>query len=202
MDTQEAIFARRAVKHYDANFIMPADDKARLMELARQTPTSFNIQNWRIVSLEDAALRKQVRAAAWNQEQVETASLAFVIAADLKAWAREPARYWASAPKPVQDFLVPAITQFYDGRDWQQRDEAMRSAGLVAQTLMLAAKSMGYDSCPMIGFDADAVGRLIHLPQDHVVCMLLVIGKASEPAWPKGGFVPDSEVFFTDRFPG
>ena len=202
MDAQEAIFARRAVKHYDADFVMPPADKARLMELARQAPTSFNIQNWRIVSIENPALRKQVRAAAWNQEQIETASLTFVITADLNAWAKEPVRYWETAPKPVQDFMVPAITQFYDGREWQQRDEAMRSAGLVAQTLMLAAKSMGYDSCPMIGLDADEVGRLIRLPADHVVCMMLVIGKAVEPAWPKGGFVPDSEVFFTDRFPG
>ena len=52
---------------------------------------------------------------------------------------------------------MPAIDQYYRGKDQVQRDEAMRSCGIAAQTLMLAAKSMGYDSCPMDGFDFDEV---------------------------------------------
>ena len=48
MDTFTAIKTRRAVKHYDENFQMPAEDEATLMELFRQSPTSFNLQNWRV----------------------------------------------------------------------------------------------------------------------------------------------------------
>ena len=200
MTVDEAIHARRAVKHYDPDFTIPDANVAKLYELARQAPTSFNIQNARIVRIADPELKKQVRAAAWDQEQVETASLTFLICGDLKAYAKSPERYWENAPEAVREQLVPMIGQFYEGREWQQRDEAMRTAGIISQTLMLAAKSMGYDSCPMIGFDADKVGQLINLPADHVVCMMLVIGKATEPARPKGGFIPDEEVFLTDRF--
>ena len=77
----------------------------------------------------------------------------------------------------------------------------MRSAGLAAQTLMLAATAMGYQSCPMDGFDYDAVGRLINLPADHVVAMFVVIGKGVESALPRVGKLPDSDVILTDRFP-
>ena len=43
---------------------------------------------------------------------------------------------------------------------------AMRSCGIAAQTLMLTAQSMGYDSCPMDGFDYEAVAELINLPDN------------------------------------
>ena len=60
----------------------------------------------------------------------------------------------------------------YKGNEQVQRDEAMRSCGIAAQTLMLAAKAMGYDSCPMDGFDFEAVGKLINLPADHLISMV------------------------------
>lgn len=200
MDTIEAIFARRAVKYYDPNFEIPPKDKAKMLEAIRQTPTSFNIQNYRMVIVEDTNLRQQLREVAWDQAQVTDASLLFVVCADLKAWEQNPKRYWETAPPETQEFLANAILDFYKDRQWQQRDEAMRTAGLAGQTLMLTAKSLGYDSCPMIGFDSDAVGKLVNLPEDHVVCMMISVGKATQEARPKGGYIPDSEVFLTDRF--
>jgi len=100
----------------------------------------------------------------------------------------------------VRQTLVPMIGQFYDGREPVQRDEAMRSVGIAAQTLMLAAKAMGYDSSPMIGFDPDAVAKIIQLPEDHVIGMMLAIGKGVQPARPRGGQLPKDEVVVVDRF--
>jgi nitroreductase len=200
MDTKQAIRERRAVKHYDSSYIMPDSDRQELLELALQAPTSFNIQNWRFVLADDPEQKKKLREAAWDQAQVTDASLVFVMCADIKAWDKTPERYWKDAPKEAQDILVPMIKPFYDGRDWMQRDEAMRSVGIAAQTIMLAAKSMGYDSCPMIGFDGDKVAEIINLPDDHVVCMMLVVGKATKPAWPKPGQLPLDDVLVMNSF--
>jgi nitroreductase len=92
------------------------------------------------------------------------------------------------------------IKPFYEGREWMQRDEAMRSAGIVAQTMMLTAKSLGYDSCPMIGFDQEKVAELINLPEDNVLCMMLAIGKAIKPANTRGGQLPLNDVLIKDSF--
>jgi nitroreductase len=200
MDTLTAIEARRAVKHYDPNHRMTDEEVETLMRLAVLSPTAFNIQNWRFLMVRDPDLRQQVRAAAWDQAQVTDASLLVVLCADLKSWEKEPSRYWQNAPQAVQDFLVPAIDTYYRGHDQVQRDEAMRSCGIAAQTLMLAAKAMGYDSCPMDGFDFDAVGKLIHLPEDHVIAMFVAIGKGTKPPWPRPGQLPLSEVVITDHF--
>ena len=200
MNTLKAIEKRRAVKHYDPDFEMPEADINKLLASAVLAPTAFNIQNWRFVLVRDPGLRKQIREAAWNQAQVEEASLLIVLCADLKCWEKSPERYWRNAPREVQDFVVPAIDQYYRGREEVQRDEAMRSCGIAAQTIMLTAKSMGYDSCPMDGFDFDAVGKLINLPDDHVIAMFVAVGKAVEEARPRGGQLPISEVVIKDRF--
>jgi nitroreductase len=200
MQVKEAIEQRRAVKHYDATHRMREDEIEQLMSLAQLSPTAFNIQNWRFVLARDPELRKQIRAVSWDQAQVTDASLLVVLTADLKSWEKDPGRYWKNTPQPVQDFLVPAIGQYYNGREQVQRDEAMRSCGMAAMTLMLAAKEMSYDSCPMDGFDFDAVGELINLPPDHVVAMFVAIGKGVKEAWPRGGQLPLDEVILTNQF--
>ncbi len=203
MDTETAIQERRSVKHYDTSSEMPEADLQQLLDLALLSPTSFNIQNWRFVVVRDPELRKQVRAAAWDQAQVTEAQVLIVMCADLKAWAKSPKRYWKNAPPEAQKTMVPMIGQFYESAgEGVQRDEAMRSCGIAAQTLMLAAKAKGYDSGPMIGFDAEQVAKLISLPEDHVISMLLVIGKAAQPARPRGGQLAKDEVVLVDRFPG
>ena len=200
MDTLTAIQSRRSVKHYDPEHRMTEAEIEQLLSLAILSPTAFNIQNWRFVVVSDPDLRQQIRAVSWDQAQVTDASLLLVLCADLKAWNREPERYWKDAPESVQNILVPAIKDYYRDRPEVQRDEAMRSCGFAAQTIMLAAKAMGYDSCPMDGFDFDAVGKLINLPEDHVISMFVVVGKPVKPAWDRPGQLPLSEVVIRDRF--
>jgi nitroreductase len=200
MDTITAIQSRRSIKHYDATHQMGEEEIRKLLGLAMQAPTAFNIQHWRFVLVRDPELRKQIRAVAWDQAQVTDASLLVILCADLQAWRRDPARYWIHAPQAVQDILVPAISQYYTGSEQVQRDEAMRSCGIAGQTLMLAAKAMGYDSCPMDGFDFEAVGNLIQLPSDHVISFMVAIGKGTQGAWPKPGQLPYEDVVVADRF--
>lgn len=196
----DAIRERRAIKHFDPTHQFTKEETAQLLELAIQSPSSFNIQHWRLVNVTDKALRTQLRAAANDQAQVTDASLLFVVTVDIKAWEKDPARYWINAPKEAQDILVPWIHPFYAGKEQLQRDEAMRSAGLLMQTMMLSAKGMGYDSCPMVGFDFDKVAELIHLPADHAIAAMLVIGKGTKPAWPKPGFIPQTEMLIENHF--
>ena len=200
MHTFDAIRQRRSIKHYDPTHTITPAEEDQLIDLAMQTPSSFNIQHWRIVRVTDTALRQQIRDVANNQAQVTDASLLYVITADIKAWSKNPQQYWRDAPQPVQDIIVPWINPFYAGKEQLQRDEAMRSVGFIGQTLMLAAKAMGYDSCPMIGFDSDAVAKLINLPADHAIGMMLAIGKGTKPAFAKPGYIEKSTMLIDNCF--
>ena len=200
MQVKDAIQQRRSVKHYDPNHVMTEEEINTLLSHAILSPTAFNIQNWRFVVVTDKALRQKIRSVSWNQAQVEEASLLIVLVADLMAWNKEPDRYWKDAPKPVQDYLVPAIHQYYDGKPEVQRDEAMRSCGMAAMNLMLMAKSMGYDTCPMDGFDFDKVAELLNLPKDHTPAMFVCIGKGIKEAMPRGGQLPLDQVVIKNQF--
>jgi nitroreductase len=200
MKTIEAIETRRSVKHFDASHSMTDEEINEILSLAILSPTAFNLQNWRFVVVNDAELRRKIRAASWDQSQVTDTSLFIVLCADLKAWEKEPGRYWANAPKEVQELKVPAIDTYYRGKDQVQRDAAMRSCGIAAQTLMLAAKSLGYDSCPMDGFDFEEVAKLINLPDDHVLTMFVAIGKGTKEPWDRPGQLSLDTVVVKNSF--
>ncbi|MDA3971786.1 MAG: nitroreductase family protein [Desulfobulbaceae bacterium] len=200
METEEAITSRRAVKHYDPEYTMGEEEKQLLLELAMHSPTAFNIQNWRFLVVDEPKQRQRLCEAAGGQQQVLDASMLIVLCADLQAWQKQPERYWHSAPQKVQDFVLPAIHDYYAGKEQTMRDEAMRSCGIAAQTLMLAATSMGYESCPMDGFYFDEVARIINLPADHIVTMFVVIGKGIKEPWERPGQLPREDVVVQDRF--
>jgi nitroreductase len=200
MNTLEAIESRRSVKAFDPAHELTAEEERTLFEHAILSPTSFNMQNWRLVVVRDKELRAQVREAGFGQAQMTDASLLIVLTADLKAWAKDPQRYWSKAPTQIGETMVSMMVPFYEGNEQLQRDEAMRSIGITAQTLMLAARELGYDSCPMIGFDVERVAGIIRLPEDHAVGMIVVIGKRLKDPQPRGGQLGLEEVVIVDQF--
>lgn len=59
----------------------------------------------------------------------------------------------------------------------------MRSLGLFGMALMLVAQDLGYDSCPMDGFDFDAVARIIGLPEHYAIGYMIAIGRGTGNSW-------------------
>ena len=201
METLDAVYTRRAVKYFDPEHELTQDEEKTLLEATIQAPTSFNIQHWRFVVIRDPELRQKIRTEYGNdQAQMTDASLLILLTADVKAWEKEPERYWVNAPKEVSDLLVGWMGPFHEGREALQRDEAQRSIGMAMQTLMLVARDMGYDSCPMIGFDLEAVSELVNLPEDHVIGPMVAVGKKVKDSWPKPGQLPLSELVVENSF--
>lgn len=66
---------------------------------------------------------------------------------------------------------------------------AMKSTSLACENLMLAAEALGFNTCPMEGFDGRRLGRFLGLsPKYHEIVMVIAIGKKSphhidEPQW-------------------
>ena len=178
------------------------DDEKKLLEATIQAPTSFNIQHWRFVILRDTKLREKIRKElGFEQAQMTDASLLILFTGDMKAWRKDVKRYWESASEEVSNMMVGMTDNFYKDREWLQRDEAQRSIGMAMQTLMLAAKAMGYDSCPMIGFDIEKLAELINLPEDHVMGPMVAIGKKVKEPWPKPGQLSLEKLKFENEFP-
>nr|WP_298170899.1 nitroreductase family protein [uncultured Pseudomonas sp.] len=200
MHIEEAIRSRRAVKGYDPSFNLSQETKDELLQLALLAPSAFNLQHVRFVEVSDPALRQQIREVAWGQAQVTDASMLVVVCAKLDSWQADVGRVWQGAPEEVQAYMAGAIDAYYRDKPQVQRDETMRSCGLMAQTLMLAARGKGLDSCPMDGFDFDAVAKLINLPDNHVIALMVAVGKKTVEPKPRIGKLPFDEVVIRNKF--
>ena len=201
MNTIDAIYGRRAIKHFDPEHKISAEDEQKLLQAVIQSPTSYNVQHWRFVVLRDPEHRAAIRSdLGFDQTQITDASLLILFTADTQAWQKQPERYWAEVPEEIQAMMVGMMQDFHQGREWLQRDEAQRSIGMAMQTLMLAAQAMGYQSCPMIGFDIERLADAINLPEGYVIGPMVAIGKGTKAPWPKAGQLPLQELVIEDRF--
>jgi len=199
MELVDVIRARRSVKAYDPEHRISEEELRHLLGHAFLAPSSFNMQNWHVVAVTDQAQKDKLCAAAWNQSQIAEASLVLVLAGKLQGW-QDVAHYTRKAPEKVREMFVGMVPGFYGSNEQMQRDEALRSIGILSQNLMLLAKDMGYDSCPMIGFDPAKVQEAVGLPEDHPALLLLPIGKALRPANPRMGLRHLEEMVSIDRF--
>jgi len=200
MDTFDAIKTRRAIKKFDSTYKMTPEQVKSLMELALLSPTSYNQQNWRFVTVTDQTIKEKIHVAARNQAQPLDGSLVILLCGNTSAWKDDPMRYWKNHPLEKQAHVKEAMHKKYSDSSQNRRDEAMRSCGFAAQTIMLAAKQMGLDSCPMVGFEYDEMAKIINLPDDHIIVMMIVVGKAASPAAERGGQLPLDEVVFENKF--
>ena len=200
MDTFEAIRSRRAIKKFDNTYKMSDEQVNTLMNLTILSPTSYNQQNWRFITVTDQSIKDKISIAARNQSQPSDGSLVIVLCGNLNAWNENPLRYWRNSTSEKQEHVQNALHVKYAESPQNQRDEAIRSCGFAGQTIMLAARQMGLDSCPMVGFEYDELSKIINLPDDHLIVLMIVVGKAAEPANPRGGQLAKDEVVFKNTF--
>jgi nitroreductase len=200
MDVFEAIETRRAIKKFDSSHKMSPDDVSKLMQHVILAPTSYNQQNWRFVYVTDQSVKEKISVAARGQAQPKDGSLVVVLCGDMTAWKTEPLRYWKNHPTEKQETVKASLERKYADNPQNQRDEAVRSCGMAAQTIMLAARQMGLDSCPMVGFEYDELAKLINLPDEHLIVMMVVVGKRAEDASQRGGQLPLDQVAFENSF--
>ena len=199
MDVFEAIETRRSVKHYDPEHRLTEDELRRLLSAAMLAPSSFNIQNWQFVVCTDREVQTALCDASWNQVQVRDCSATIVLAGDLEAHNRHD-RYLRYAPEQVRTMFEGFVAGIYEGKATMLRDEACRSAGLAGMNLMLAARAMGYDSCPMIGYDPAKVTEILGLPPHCPPLLMVTVGKPLQPARPRLGVLHFEDCVSVDRY--
>ncbi len=199
MNLSDSIRQRRSVKHYDPSHKLTEDEVRQLLTAAALAPTSYNMQNRHIVCVSDPEVKTQLSAASWGQEQVRDASMVFVLAGSRNAY-KNVGRFLRNAPADVQEMLGKMVNASYESNDAFARDEDCRTVGMTCMNLMLAATSMGYDSCPMIGFEPDKVAEIVGLPAEHTPLMMVVVGKGTVPARGRLGVLDFEEFVSSDRF--
>ncbi len=193
MEFSEIVQRRHSVKSYDPEKTISDAELRELFDEVVLSPSSFNLQNWTFIAVKDSAMKKKLKEAAWGQPQVEDCSAAILVCGKLDAFKDAPEIY-KEAPEEIQKKMLQVIQNFYEGKSQAQRDEAIRSASLAAMTLMYGATSRGWATGPMIGFDPEAVSRLLKLTPNLIPVMIVVLGRQKDPPRPRSYRHPVEKV--------
>ncbi len=198
MNFTEIVTKRYAVKKFDGR-IVPQEQIDHLLELIRLAPSSFNIQPWHIYVVSDQAIKQEIQAVAWNQHQVGTSSHVLVFCADSDILkninALELLMIEKGASKESIADYIQMMRNFEKGMTPEAKLAwAQRQLYLALGNAVNGAKSLGFDSCPMEGFDPKALALILKTPHHIVPTALCPIGYAADVPREKTRF-PKKDIF-------
>lgn len=161
----DAMNFRHACKLFNGKKI-PSEDLEFILESGRLSPSSFGLEQWKFVVVQNQALKEAIENVSWNQKQISTCSDLLIILArkDVRssdAYTVKQLKRWGLADDAFAG-LMGVYKGWVDGRDdhtiemWSEKQCYIASANM-----MTAAASIGIDSCPIEGFDAQKVDALL-----------------------------------------
>lgn len=180
MDLFDAIGNRRSVHNFIPGRKIPREDLERLFQYVVQSPSSWNLQPWKFLVIEDEGKRADIRKMAWDQPIVTDCSALVLVLGDTKPHRNKEMIFdqWRSN-KIINDELhgrwMEAVGQVYP-TDYEQHEFAIRNSSFAAMTLMLSAHGMGLVSCPMIGFDKKRLSQYIGVSDGWILSFMIALG--------------------------
>lgn len=181
LSVQEAAETRRSIRQ----FVQEPMNQADLREILRLTslaPSANNVQPWRFAVVQNKDLQAQLQEAAYGQKQVGNAPAVIVLYSDME-----------DALSSIESVMHPGMgeeqiaarsagfRQNFGGKPLEERARwANAQANIALGYLLLAARGLGYDSSPMLGFDPQKVKELLKLPAHAEIAAMVALGKGAE----------------------
>jgi nitroreductase len=192
---------RHSVKHYESNYKISKAELEEMLTAAITAPSAWNLQHWRFLVIEDQKKQEELLPIAYYQQQIVDASAVVAVLGDLEA-NKEAEGVYQEAVKQgfmseeIKNTLVDQINGAYKRGGSFARDAAFLNASLAAMQFMLAAKSKGYDTCPIGGFKQQEFINKFHVPDRFTPIMLITVGKAAKEAYPSSRKTLDKIVTY------
>ncbi len=170
-----------------------------LQDLIRHAATAFNVQPWRVVVVESDAQKEALSEAAYGQPQITSCSHLFVYCAntDLETLVSRLEVKSTEAGLPAESVAayIDMVQGFTAGLTGDNRLAwAQRQTYLALGNGINGAKSLGFDSCPMEGFDSARFAEILGLSDNLIPTVLMPIGYADSD--PRGKLRFDREDMF------
>jgi len=189
MQFRDIVMQRYATKKFDGRKI--GEEKiGELLELVRFAPSALNLQPWRIKIVTDQKIKEQLRPATNDQEQITTCShlLVFCADPDYEGLIRRLGTLLQNerVPEEVKNMVIGMARDFTGGMSPEQKLAwSQAQTYLALGNALNGAKALGFDSCPMGGFDQKEYMRILKIPAPLVPVLLCPVGFAADKPLPK-----------------
>ena len=198
MEFDEIVKKRYATKLFDGRKL-PRDKIDRLLKIIRLAPSSFNIQPWIVRVITDPKIKEKLAPASWNQPQIRSCSnlLVFCANKDIAGNIDKLEKLMIEAgakPEDIKPYIEMMKNFEKSLSDEQKLAWAQRQTYLALGNAVNGAKALGFDSCPMEGFNPEEYAKILKLPKNLIPTVLCPIGYAADKPKPKIRF-PIEEIF-------
>ncbi|QGM80349.1 nitroreductase family protein [Otariodibacter oris] len=184
---EDIAFNRRSIKVFDENVKISHEEMLEMITKATKAPSSVNMQPWRFVVVDSEkgkdTLRPLVR---FNTRQNDTSAAMVVIFGDMQCYEKGEQIYSQAVqegimPESVKTELLGLFMPFYKNAPKQKMNDIVKiDSSLAAMQFMLVARSHGYDTNPIGGFEEDKIAAALGLDAErYVPIMIVAIGKAN-----------------------
>lgn len=172
-DLIEQLNWRYATKEFDPSKKIPAATLEVLEQALVLTPSSFGLQPWKFIIVEDQSVKDQLPAVSWNQQQPKDCSHMVVLAART-GYKRENVGEFIDRMAEMRGVTVESLSGYekFAGGFVDQASEqgwidtwAQKQVYIALGQLMLSAAALGVDACPMEGIDPKAYDRILGLEE-------------------------------------
>ncbi len=177
METQDAIETRRSVHSY-TDEELTRDEITEIFEAVRWSPSSYNLQPWEFVVVDDEEGQEALREDAYGQEHVTDAAAVVVVFGELDRGAHAERVFGDEAEKGYRsdESARKLVERFAEEPPEGNEEWVVQSCMIAATTLMYAAWNRGIASCPMGGWDGDAVSETLDVPETWYPVLMLTLG--------------------------
>ncbi|MFP7296889.1 nitroreductase family protein [Neobacillus niacini] len=200
----DVIRERRSVRSYDPAVQISREEMYEILELATLAPSSSNLQPWRFLIIDKPELKEKLLPIAFNQQQVVEASAVIAVLGDVKSYEKAEKIYGQAAEAgfmPVEtakSFIERTVRTYSNLKPEVAREIVYTDGGLISMQLMLVARSKGYDTVPMGGYDKAKFMEAFGIAEQFVPVMLIALGKAAKPGHPTTRLPIEDVAFFNE----
>lgn len=181
----EALKFRHACKKFDPERKIPVDDLLTILECGRISPSSFGMEPWKFLVVQDSTLREKLRVACWDQPQITEASEVVVILA--RPQDVRPVTPFVQAKFARRKLPMDAMNAYMDRyrQHFEKEVEpvmsyyawASKQCYIALANMMTAAAASGIDTCPIEGFSKKEVEQVLDIDGEQFeVAVIFAIG--------------------------
>lgn len=191
-DFQAILKGRRSIRQFDESVKISKEEMTNILQDTITAPSSVNMQPWRFIVAESSTAKEKLTPLVrFNQNQNNTSSAMILIFGDLKNFDYSEQIYGTAVeqglmPAEVKEQQLSVLTPLYKQIPADKMKETVLIDGsLAAMQLMLIARTYGYETSPIGGFERDQLAAAFDLdPQRYVPVMIVAIGKGLDAGYP------------------
>ena len=194
MSLQEALAWRYATKKFDNTKKISPETLDYILDTVQLAPSSYGLHHYKIIVVEDAAIRERLKEAAFGQPQVTDASQLIVFAAEtnideeyVKRYVDEVSRIRGTERSSLNGFEGMLLNKIASLTAEQSLAWAQKQAYIALGVLIAAASEVNVDSGPMEGFDPAKFDEILGLKELNLTATVIAaIGyRAADDAYSK-----------------